>query len=114
MNPNRIAKKKSAIVFACVAMVSAGALKTLAQEPAAAKPANFVDLLITGGTVVTMDADRRIIENGYVIVKGDTIIAVGEGLPAYAKRSDLHASKPLKRRARWSCPASSTATPMCP
>jgi 5-methylthioadenosine/S-adenosylhomocysteine deaminase len=81
MNPNRIAKKQLAIMFASVAMVSAGALKTLAQEPAAAKPANFVDLLITGGTVVTMDADRRIIENGYVIVKGDTIIAVGEGLP---------------------------------
>jgi 5-methylthioadenosine/S-adenosylhomocysteine deaminase len=81
MNPNRIAKKKLAIVIASVAMVSAGAMKTRAPEPAAAEPANFVDLLITGGTVVTMGADRRIIENGYVIVKGDTIIAVGEGLP---------------------------------
>jgi 5-methylthioadenosine/S-adenosylhomocysteine deaminase len=28
-----------------------------------------------------MDVDRRVIENGYVIVKGDTIVAVGEGLP---------------------------------
>ena len=70
-----------AIVFACAAIVSAGALRIFAQGPAPGKPANFVDLLITGGTVVTMDADRRIIENGYVIVKGDSIVAVGEGLP---------------------------------
>ena len=64
-----------------VAIVCFAALKISAQEQAQPKPANFVDLLITGGTVVTMDADRHIIENGYVIVKGDTIVAVGEGLP---------------------------------
>ena len=75
MNPKRTAKRKVAIVFVCVAPVFLGALKVCAQEPASAKPANFVDLLITGGTVVTMDADRRIIENGYVIIKGDTIVA---------------------------------------
>ena len=37
-----------------------------------------MDLLITGGTVVTMDADRRVIEDGVVAVRGDTIAAVGE------------------------------------
>jgi len=83
MNPNRIGKWVTAVGLACVMMISAGAPKTSAQgqTPASAKPANFVDLLITGGTVVTMDADRRIIENGYVIVKGDAIVAIGEGLP---------------------------------
>jgi 5-methylthioadenosine/S-adenosylhomocysteine deaminase len=81
MNSKRTAKRKVAFVFVCVAFVFVGALKICAQEPASPKPANFVDLLITGGTVVTMDADRRIIENGYVIIKGDTIVAVGEGLP---------------------------------
>jgi 5-methylthioadenosine/S-adenosylhomocysteine deaminase len=81
MNLDRIAKRKLGIVFACAVMASTGALRTFAQEQAQAKPANFVDLLITGGTVVTMDADRRILENGYVIVKGDAIVAVGEGLP---------------------------------
>jgi 5-methylthioadenosine/S-adenosylhomocysteine deaminase len=70
-----------AIASICLAIVIAGAPKSFAQEQAQPKPANFVDLLITGGTVVTMDADRRIIENGYVIVKGDAIVAVGEGLP---------------------------------
>ncbi len=81
MNPKQTAKRKMAIIFACVAVVSAGELKICAQGAAPGKPANFVDLLITGGTVVTMDADRRVIENGYVIVKGDTIVAIGEGLP---------------------------------
>ncbi|HKN74964.1 MAG TPA: amidohydrolase [Candidatus Acidoferrum sp.] len=81
MSPRRVVKRKAAMVFVFVALVFTGALKNLAQEQAGAKPANFVDLLITGGTVVTMDADRRIIENGYVIIKGDSIVAVGEGLP---------------------------------
>jgi 5-methylthioadenosine/S-adenosylhomocysteine deaminase len=35
------------------------------------------DLLITGGTVVTMDASRAILEDGAVAVRGDSIIAVG-------------------------------------
>jgi 5-methylthioadenosine/S-adenosylhomocysteine deaminase len=93
MNPQRTGKKKVAVVFVPVALVLIGALKIGAQEPPSAKPDNFVDLLITGGTVVTMDADRRILENGYVIIKGDTIVAVGEGLarmpdgPIVAKQS---------------------------
>jgi 5-methylthioadenosine/S-adenosylhomocysteine deaminase len=80
MNPQRTGQKKVAVVFVSVALVLAGALKIGAQQPPSANPANSVDLLITGGTVVTMDADRRILENGYVIIKGDTIVAVGEGL----------------------------------
>jgi 5-methylthioadenosine/S-adenosylhomocysteine deaminase len=35
------------------------------------------DLLITGGTVVTMDAQRRVIADGAVAVRGDSIVAVG-------------------------------------
>ncbi|HYL64757.1 MAG TPA: amidohydrolase [Candidatus Methylomirabilis sp.] len=61
----------------------------LAQRPALAQAqtqrqmggGNFVDLLISGGTVVTMDPSRHLLENGYVIVKGDTIVAVGQGRP---------------------------------
>ena len=33
--------------------------------------------LITGGTIVTMDSSRRVIENGAVAVKGTEIVAVG-------------------------------------
>lgn len=43
--------------------------------PAAAK--EKADLVITGGTVVTMDAQRRVIEDGAVAVRGDSIVAVG-------------------------------------
>jgi 5-methylthioadenosine/S-adenosylhomocysteine deaminase len=35
------------------------------------------DLLVTGGSVVTMDASRAIIDDGAIVVKGDTIVAVG-------------------------------------
>jgi 5-methylthioadenosine/S-adenosylhomocysteine deaminase len=36
-----------------------------------------VDLIVTGGTVVTMDGERRVIENGAVAVRGERIVAVG-------------------------------------
>src|SRR5712692_10938548 len=35
-----------------------------------------VELIIAGGTVVTMDAERRIVEDGAVAVTGDAIVAV--------------------------------------
>ncbi len=36
-----------------------------------------VDLIISGGTVVTMDGEKRLILNGAVAVKADKIVAVG-------------------------------------
>ena len=48
------------------------------------------DLLISGGTVVTMDASRAILEDGAVAVKGDTIVAVGP-------RSELEARYAAKQ-----------------
>jgi len=36
-----------------------------------------VDLIISGGTVVTMDAQRRVIENGGIAIRKGEIIAVG-------------------------------------
>jgi len=41
-----------------------------------------VDIFISGGTVVTMDAEFRVIEDGGVAIEGDAIAAVG-------KRADL-------------------------
>ena len=35
------------------------------------------DLIIVGGTVVTMDKDRRVIENGGMAIRHDKIVAVG-------------------------------------
>jgi 5-methylthioadenosine/S-adenosylhomocysteine deaminase len=48
------------------------------------------DLLISGGTVVTMDASRAILDDGAVAVKGDTIVAVGP-------RSELEARYAAKQ-----------------
>jgi 5-methylthioadenosine/S-adenosylhomocysteine deaminase len=47
----------------------------------------IADLLVTGATVVTMDGDRRIIEDGAVAVKGDAIVAVGLRLEIERKYS---------------------------
>ena len=41
------------------------------------KPKVKVSLLIEGGTVVTMDASRRVIDDGSIAVRGDSIVAVG-------------------------------------
>jgi 5-methylthioadenosine/S-adenosylhomocysteine deaminase len=44
-----------------------------------------VDLILSGGTVVTMDAARTIYEDGSVAVRGDTIVAVGPRAAIEAK-----------------------------
>jgi cytosine/adenosine deaminase-related metal-dependent hydrolase len=46
----------------------------LAASPPARQP---VDLLITGGAVITMDPQRRVLDDGAVAITGDRILAVG-------------------------------------
>lgn len=36
-----------------------------------------VDLMISGGTVITMDGERRVIEDGVLVINGDRIVDVG-------------------------------------
>ncbi|HEV2860685.1 MAG TPA: amidohydrolase [Pyrinomonadaceae bacterium] len=45
--------------------------------PVAAQRARRVDLIVSGGTVVTMDEGRRVIEDGAVAVRAGRIVAVG-------------------------------------
>lgn len=53
---------------------------------AAAQPRRErVDLLVVGGWYVTMDGSRRVIENGAMAVKGDTIVAIGPRVEVTAK-----------------------------
>lgn len=57
-----------------------------------------VDLLVAGGTIVTMDAGRRVLEDGAIAVRGDTIVAVGtraELAARYAPARRINASGKL-------------------
>ncbi len=65
------------LILLCVFVVKPS---LYAQTPE--KQAVSVDLLITGGTIVTMDADRRVIENGFIAVRGDSIVAIGPSAAA--------------------------------
>ena len=53
----------------CVAISSLSALALAQREN--------VDLIVSGGTLVTMDASRKIYPDGSVAVRGDSIVAVG-------------------------------------
>lgn len=56
------------------------ALLSLAAPPpsSARQRPRRVDLIVSGGTVVTMDAGRRVIEDGAVAVAGGRVVAVGK------------------------------------
>src|SRR5438874_4066399 len=54
---------------------------SLSSQP----PQNRADLIITGGTIITMDGARTIYDDGAVVVRGDTIVAVGPRAEVEAK-----------------------------
>jgi 5-methylthioadenosine/S-adenosylhomocysteine deaminase len=62
-------KSLSMLVFGCVALLS----------PLASSARENADLVILGGTVVTMDRQRRVFTDGAVALRGDLIVAVGAG-----------------------------------
>jgi 5-methylthioadenosine/S-adenosylhomocysteine deaminase len=51
---------------------------------------NAVDIIVSGGTIVTMDGARRVIEDGAVAVKGGRVVAVGP-------RAEVEAKHPAAR-----------------
>ena len=60
---------KRVAVWAAVLLITAGV--------AAGQTKQDVDLIVSGGMVVTMDGARRIVQDGSVAIKGDAIVAVG-------------------------------------
>lgn len=50
----------------------------LIQSHAFAQTKALVDLIVRGGSVVTMDAQKRVVENGAIAVKDGKIVAVGK------------------------------------
>jgi 5-methylthioadenosine/S-adenosylhomocysteine deaminase len=68
-------------VWLCAILISgAWAVRgqsNISDSGPAGKPKEKVSLLVEGGTVVTMDPSRRVLEDGAIAVRGDTIVAVG-------------------------------------
>jgi 5-methylthioadenosine/S-adenosylhomocysteine deaminase len=60
----------------CMAVVCLTGLAAYAQGQASK---DKVDMLVSGGTIVTMDGSRRVIEDGAMAVRGDAIVAIGAG-----------------------------------
>src|SRR5262249_35929300 len=77
------------------------ASRALSQTPP--KEAVSVDLLVKGATIVTMDADRRVIENGFLAVRGDEIVAIGQD-PTAAFPKGLAAKETLDARGKLIIP----------
>ncbi|MEK6302680.1 MAG: amidohydrolase [Acidobacteriota bacterium] len=63
--------------------------------PFSTSAAERVDLIIRGGTVVTMDGSSQVIDNGAVAIKGERIIAVGKSADisrTYIASRTIHAA----------------------
>ncbi len=59
----------------------------LASVGAGTSRRESVDILITGGTVITMDSVRRVLDDGAVAIRADRIVAVGNTAELVAKYS---------------------------
>lgn len=59
-------------IIATLFILSASSITVMAQ-----RRKTVVDIIVRGGTIVTMDAERRLIENGAVAIKGGRIVAIG-------------------------------------
>ncbi len=74
----QVKKVLSILIILMIAVAS-----TAQRRPSAAD--SSVDLLITGGLVATMDGERRIYENGFIAVRGERIVDVGDVAVLQAK-----------------------------
>jgi len=82
--------KKTTIIILLILLISSATSSTMAQRRKI-----VVDLIIRGGTVVTMDSARRVIENGAVAVKNGRIVEIGATVAIdrnYAAREIVNAS----------------------
>src|SRR5258708_4192710 len=75
-NPGAKFKSISTRLLCCAIelfLISSACAQAPSKQPVS------VDLVITGGTIVTMDPSRRVLEDGFIAVRGDDIVAVGSG-----------------------------------
>jgi 5-methylthioadenosine/S-adenosylhomocysteine deaminase len=79
--------KSNLLVCGSLALIVSFSAALRSQEHRQSK--RSVDLLVTGGLVVTMDSGRVIYDDGAVAVKGDAIVAVGPSAEIAAKYTGL-------------------------
>lgn len=84
-------KLLSILVLLSVVVVASG-------QKRAVTTANVVDLLITGGAVVTMDGERRVIDDGFVAIRGERIVEVGDA--AQLKVKNYRAKQTIDARGK--------------
>lgn len=75
-------KRELTRLFVAVVLLSQAILLSPSASLAARARPRLMDLIISGGTVVTMDASRRVIEDGAVAIFEGRVVAVG-------KRADI-------------------------
>jgi len=73
---------KARLIFAALAGVAFWGSSPVVQAQTKKEAA---DLLVTGATVVTMDGQRHVWDDGAIAVKGDAIIAIGPGSDVLSK-----------------------------
>ncbi len=113
---NSFRQSKVVLAFLTLALFSFQTF-VLAQAPAPAKrkqarkstgqksAADTVwDLVVSGGTVVTMDTSQRILENGIVVMQGDTIFAVEPSTPAAIDKYMYTAKKIIDAKGKMVLP----------
>jgi len=72
--------RRGPLVFCLAFFLAAAAAQAQAPERHPRPPlltGPVADIIIAGGTVVTMDSDHRVLEDGAVVVAGSRIVAVG-------------------------------------
>ena len=84
-------------ILSLLLCLAAAGTRLSAQAPS--KEAVNADLLVTGARIVTMNADRRVIEDGFLAVRGDSIVAVGEQVAADFPKG-LTAAKTIDARGK--------------
>src|SRR5882724_8572760 len=85
------------ILFTLIAMLTSLPVSDVSAQNRRGRPER-VDLLVLGGTIVTMDGARRVIDDGGIAVAGGHIVAIGSRADierGYSGRQRLRASGKL-------------------